>query len=102
MTEENDLVIITENQSKEYTTLKLLEEMAELSEVLLKTLTKKQEEHIPKKEKVIEELGDVMAWCVLYITHFDIIDGVDLRVMEKIELLKMSTQKRIIKTEIED
>lgn len=49
---------IIKNNSYEYNVLKLLEEMSELSEVLLKTLTKRPD-YRPPLEKLVEETGDV-------------------------------------------
>lgn len=66
--------------------LKMLEECAELSEVLLKYLTKSPERK-PPMEKIIEELGDVMFRAKALAKKMDIEKQVDERMEEKAELL---------------
>lgn len=51
--------------------LKLCEEMAELSEVLLKYVNKGGDNK-PKTEKIVEELGDVIFRAAVIIRQFDI------------------------------
>jgi NTP pyrophosphatase (non-canonical NTP hydrolase) len=50
---------VIENIPKERHMMKVLEEFAELSEVLIKTLNK-EEKYRPPMAKIIEEMGDVI------------------------------------------
>lgn len=78
---------ILEKQSEEKTKLKALEEMAELSEVLLKTLTKNGKEK-PPLEKIIEELGDVEFRLLILKTKL----GITTQVAERFQ----NKQKEVI------
>lgn len=62
--------------------LKTLKEMAELSEVLLKTLTKREDLR-PPKDKIIEEMGDVLFRCKALARKLGIEDEVEARFQEK-------------------
>lgn len=73
---------LAENFTEERHTLKLLEEMAELSEVLLKRLTK-SEELKPPVEKVVEEMGDVVFRMECLIKKLNISMVVNNRYIEK-------------------
>ena len=72
---------LKENNNLEFNSLKLVEEMQELGEVLLKTITKKTSK--PTKEKIIEELGDVLLRSMVLIEQLDIENEVENRVEEK-------------------
>ena len=56
---ENSIQTILNYNKPEFNIIKLAEELAELSEVVLKMYLKK-EEHKPPKERLIEEMGDVL------------------------------------------
>ncbi len=56
---------LTGNNSETYTSTKLLEELAELQEVLLKKINKTPE-HQPTDERILEEIGDVFLRLILY------------------------------------
>jgi len=62
--------------------MKMLEECAELSEVLLKTLTK-AEGYKPPLEKIIEEMGDVLFRAKALSRKLGIDDEVEARFQEK-------------------
>lgn len=66
--------------------LKLLEECAEVSEVLLKYLTKR-ETLKPAKEKIIEELGDVVFRAKALARKMDIEKEVQQRVEQKAKIM---------------
>lgn len=51
---------LAETNSWEYNHLKAIEELSELTEVLIKRVTKKGGPKEPKKQEVIDEIGDVI------------------------------------------
>lgn len=61
-----------------------MEEMAELNEVLIKTLTK-EEKLKPSIDKIIEEAGDLKFRLEVVIDKLQIKDQVDQRFQEKSE-----------------
>jgi NTP pyrophosphatase (non-canonical NTP hydrolase) len=64
--------------------LKLCEEMAELQEVLLKYVNKREDAR-PPVSKIIEELGDVIFRGQVIADQFDIEENVNERIEEKEE-----------------
>lgn len=62
--------------------MKVIEECAELQEVLIKSLTK-SEGFKPKKEKIVEEMGDVMYRIMVLIQVLEVEDEVEKRIEEK-------------------
>lgn len=62
---------------------KLAEECAELLEVLLKCMTR-GEGRKPKREKIVEELGDVMVRAFIYIIQNNMDDEVSERMKNKL------------------
>jgi len=73
---------IVENLTEERHVLKALEECAELSEVLLKYLNKAPQ-YKPGKEKIIEEMGDVMYRLGVLAKKMNIEGEVSARLEEK-------------------
>lgn len=79
----NDLKV---NKST-YNHSKLLEESCELNEVLIKMINKSAQKQ-PSKEKLIEELGDVIFRCAVLIIKEDIEELVEARIEAKIAQLQ--------------
>jgi len=77
---------LVEHLSEQQNVLKAVEECAELQEVLVKYLTKSPELR-PKKEKIIEEAGDVIFRVMAIATLFNIEDEVEQRIVEKAKVL---------------
>jgi NTP pyrophosphatase (non-canonical NTP hydrolase) len=73
---------IVENISKDLVVLKLVEECTELSEVLVKYLTK-AEGMKPTLEKITEEMGDVLFRMDVVMTLFKNKTNVEERYVEK-------------------
>jgi NTP pyrophosphatase (non-canonical NTP hydrolase) len=65
-----------------YNYLKLVEELAELQEVVIKRYLKK-EENKPPLEKLVEEMGDVLLRMRVVATQEKIKDEVSQRVADK-------------------
>lgn len=78
--------LLAEKVSKDVNTLKVVEECAELQEVLIKSLTK-SEGLKPDKSKIIEEMGDVVFRCMVLSRALDIDEEVDERIKEKAEVM---------------
>ena len=78
--------IIVSHNSEEYDLLKLAEECTELSEVLIKMVTKpnRKEEKIPH---LIEELGDVKLRMDILISKLNVEEEVYIRVSSKLDYL---------------
>jgi len=75
----------------EFTTLKLIEELAELQEKLIK-FHLKAPSHKPKLEEILDEIGDVGIRATLFLEHhstedFDAQEYVDDRVEKKMKKL---------------
>lgn len=66
---------------------KLAEECAELLEVLLKCMTRK-EGNKPSREKIVEELGDVMLRLFIYIEQNEMEIDVSVRMENKLKQLQ--------------
>jgi NTP pyrophosphatase (non-canonical NTP hydrolase) len=77
---------VNKYQSQEKNTLKVVEECAELSEVMIKFVTKQPEDK-PSIEKIIEEMGDVHARCYILARQLGICDDVINRVASKLRQL---------------
>mgnify|MGYP006327669155 CR=1 FL=1 len=75
--------IVTEIDAEQHA-MKVIEECLELSEVLVKTMTKGAGRK-PSLEKVIEEAGDVLYRIELLTRKLDIQDAVRMRFEEKSE-----------------
>lgn len=58
----------------EFTTLKLIEELAELQEKLIKYHLKSKA-HKPKIEEILDEVGDVELRLALFIDHLEFVDA---------------------------
>ena len=84
---ENEIIQkVIKYNSPEKTVLKVLEECAELSEVLLKYLTKTPE-FKPPIEKIIEEMGDVKVRMKILANALGITEKVEER--EHLKLLQL-------------
>ena len=92
--EEALLEFMTTPDRLQINTLKSLEEMAELSEVLLKRLTKGADNQ-PPIEKVVEEVGDVFFRLAVLIKQLEIEDLVIERAEQKEEQVYEWYQERI-------
>lgn len=91
---EEDYQAVTEALKKntpEFITLKLIEELAELQEKLIKYHLKSPS-HKPKMTEILDEVGDVGLRIILFIEHhsndeFSAMDYVEDRTMKKIKKL---------------
>lgn len=92
------LAVLLQPERHERNLLKLCEEMAELSEVLLKYVNK-GEGAKPKVEKIVEELGDVFFRSAVLIRQFDIEDEVLDRTDEKMKQIYEYYQEKGLITE---
>lgn len=81
--EQND--IIQDSMNSEFCMIKVIEECAELTEVLSKSITKTDNK--PSVEKIIEETGDVICRIMILSEKLGISDKVDKRVIEKLQIL---------------
>ena len=79
---EDSIQTILNYNTPEFNYIKLAEELAELSEVILKRYLKK-EEHKPPIERVIEELGDVLLRMKVLATQEGITFDVNARLQKK-------------------
>src|SRR5688572_23436404 len=77
---------LIEHLPEQQNILKAVEECAELQEVLIKYLTKSPEMK-PKKEKIIEEMGDVIFRVLVVTAMFDVKDLMEQRVEDKATIL---------------
>ena len=77
---------LADAMSEQMISLKALEEMAELSEILLKSLTKREAMR-PPIAKVIEEGGDVLYRLKVLFKSLDIEKQIEKRVQEKAEIM---------------
>lgn len=77
-----DIQTIVDYNRAEYNELKLIEELCELNEVLIKRHVK-QSQHKPPIEKVIEEIGDVVLRCKILSKALNITDAVNDRIEKK-------------------
>ncbi len=66
---EDMMTFMMKNNTREYTKLKLLEELAEFSEVLLKSINKSPQRQ-PSREDIIGEAGDVLLRTFLFMETF--------------------------------
>jgi NTP pyrophosphatase (non-canonical NTP hydrolase) len=71
---------------KQLNILKVVEECAELSEVLVKYVTK-SEEFKPTLEKIVEEMGDTVFRIIVLSKLLDVQDEVQGRLEEKAQKL---------------
>lgn len=78
--------ILAKNVSKEKNILKVVEECAELQEVLVKHLTK-SEELKPKEDKIVEEMGDVMFRIMILARLMGVERSVQLRLQDKAQTM---------------
>jgi NTP pyrophosphatase (non-canonical NTP hydrolase) len=78
---------LSEYNEPEYNRSKLAEELAELLEVLLK-LQNKKGIHIPPREKVVEEIGDVIFRAYVYIQQEAMEEEVEARMIFKANKLQ--------------
>lgn len=83
----NDTIqqIVDRNESQ-FNYLKLLEELAELTEVIIKRVNK-QIQYKPSMEKIIEETGDVLIRLRIFCRAEGIADAVNQRVITKLTKL---------------
>lgn len=71
---------------KEFAILKLSEEMSELSELLIKMITKPDGRNTPERiERLIEETGDVQLRLNIFVKEMNIFDEVKRRIAEKLK-----------------
>lgn len=73
---------MADNFDEERLTLKVVEELSELSEVLVKRLTRKEGQK-PSVEKIIEEIGDVHFRTRCLIEKLGISEQVEARILQK-------------------
>lgn len=78
---EEVIPILAKYNKRKYNVMKLLEELSELSEVLLKTETKIPEKR-PDPQLIIEEIGDVFLRLGIYM---EMQDGGTEEIMDKVE-----------------
>lgn len=78
---------------------KLLEELIELSEVLIKHINKAPQNQ-PTEEKIVEELGDVLFRCELLMLKHGLEDAVKERIKHKSEKLQQYLDEGKYKTSI--
>lgn len=86
--EHEDLEQALKRNTNEFTTLKLIEELAELQEKLIKYHLKSPS-HKPKLEEILDEIGDVQLRIELFIDKvrnedFDVDDYLDERIDRKL------------------
>jgi L-rhamnose mutarotase len=89
--EYDELMKALEENTMEFTTLKLIEELAELQEKLIK-FHLKNVTHKPKLEEILDEIGDVNIRTALFLDRheteeFDTFEYVDERVEKKLKKL---------------
>lgn len=89
--EYEEVVDALKKNTTEFTTLKLIEELAELQEKLIK-FHLKSASHKPKMNEILDEIGDVGLRVTLFLDHhttddFDPGEYVDERVEKKIKKL---------------
>lgn len=76
---------------KEYATLKLVEELAELSELLIKQITKPDGARSPERmERIVEETGDVQVRLNIFVKEFEIFNAVKRRMSKKMKDINKS------------
>lgn len=78
--------LLVKHLSTEQNILKVVEECAELQEVMVKYLTK-SETLKPKKEKLTEEMGDVIFRIIVASKMLGIDDEVENRLDEKAKIM---------------
>lgn len=81
-----ELTEALKKNTPEFTTLKLIEELAELQEKLIKYHLKSKD-HKPKIEEILDEIGDVEIRVTLFIEQLDYEDAneyIDDRVHKKL------------------
>lgn len=84
MSPEETVTYLAENNKEKNNLGKLVEECAELTEVLVKCMTKVQD-HRPLREKIVEELGDVVFRIAVFVKQNGMEDEVEERVKVKSE-----------------
>lgn len=103
----DELIVFAQTHNDHnFNTLKLAEEAIELSEALIKSLTKREGDR-PSKEAVIEELGDFLVRMMLYVGDDEIMqEGISKRTENKAAFLyerfkagRMGTTIQITKKE---
>jgi hypothetical protein len=87
---QDDIDKIIAHSDKPYHYLKLLEELAELQEVIVKRLTK-SEKHRPPIAKIIEEAGDVLV----RINVISVIEDITEEVFERYDQKVLQISKEI-------
>ena len=87
---------MAQNIPKDKLTLKVIEECMELSEVLVKTLTK-PENLKPPISKISEEMGDVIVRMNILAIHYGIQHDVEKRVHEKLSQLTEWYSEKFVK-----
>ena len=65
MTDQETIEKLAGTNSPDYNIIKTCEELAELSEVLLKKLAKRGGPKEPTNDAIIEEIGDVVLRCAI-------------------------------------
>lgn len=78
---------VANSYTKEKNTLKVVEECLELTEVLVKTVTK-DKINAPSIEKVVEEMGDVYFRLGVLAKVLDIEERVQTRIQEKSDIME--------------
>lgn len=86
---------IADSHNTEYHTIKVIEELHEVGEALVKTITKSGLNK-PPKEKIIEECGDLLLRLNVLAIHLCIEDEIDSRAMAKCkELYHQAKEERL-------
>lgn len=81
----NIIQILATTNNEQYNYLKLLEELAELQEVLLKKILKKGGPKEPSDQDVIEEIGDVEIRLTIFKEMWCCHSQVDERIKTKLD-----------------
>lgn len=92
---QDELVLKTIKDLIEYNTVennfnKFMEECAELNEVMVKCITKKGSNK-PKREKIVEETGDLLFRMLVYIEH----NKLENEVLERLKTKSKQVQNYI-------
>ncbi len=80
------LKMLANTNNSDFNKLKLCEELAELSEVLIKSHTK-HPDNKPPMEKIVEELGDVSIRMAIFALEHGIESQIEDRIFSKLERL---------------
>ncbi len=77
---------LAKTNTSDFNKLKLVEELSELMEVLVKSHTK-HPDNKPKMEKIVEELGDVSVRMAIFALEYGLEEAIEDRMYEKLTQL---------------